>query len=100
MATDGVTAETVLARISAVADARIRPMFGECVISVDGAVIGQLNEGDLFIKTTKFGADYALGLETVPPIIRCLNTKKGLYLLKRRYGPFSSSGKAGASLRK
>lgn len=67
MATDKATAEAVLARISAVADARMRPMFGEYVVSVDEAVIGQLNAGELFIKTTKFGADYAPGLETASP---------------------------------
>ena len=67
MATDKQTAETILAKIAAVADARIRPMFGEYVLYVEEKVVGQLNENTLFIKVTKFGEQHALELERAAP---------------------------------
>ena len=67
MATDKQVADQVLALITAVADARMRPMFGEYVIYVEEKVIGQLNENTLFIKTTKFGEQYAPELEKAAP---------------------------------
>ncbi len=67
MATDKTTAEAILAQISAVADARMRPMFGEYVVYVDEKVIGQIGDNQLFIKTTPFGEAYAPELEKAPP---------------------------------
>lgn len=67
MATDKQTAEVLLSKIAAAADARMRPMFGEYVVYVDEKVIGQLNENTLFIKTTKFGEQYAPELERAAP---------------------------------
>ncbi len=67
MATDKQTADTIFAKIAAVADARMRPMFGEYVVYVDEKVIGQLNENQLFIKITKFGEQYAPELQRAAP---------------------------------
>lgn len=67
MATDKAVVEKVLALITSVADARMRPMFGEHVVYVDEKVVGQLNENTLFIKTTKFGEQHAPELERAAP---------------------------------
>lgn len=67
MATDKATAEGILAQLLAVADARMRPMFGEYVVYVDEKVIGQINEGRLSIKVTKFGEQFAPKLERASP---------------------------------
>ena len=67
MATDKQTADTIFAKIAAVADARMRPMFGEYVVYVYEKVIGQLNENQLFIKITKFGEQYAPELQRAAP---------------------------------
>ena len=67
MPTDKTVADTILGQIAAVADARMRPMFGEYVVYVDEKVIGQIGDGKLFIKATKFGVDYAPDLETAAP---------------------------------
>ena len=67
MATDKSAAEAILAKIAAVADARMRPMFGGYVIYVDEKVIGQFDENQFFIKTTKFGEQYAPELERASP---------------------------------
>lgn len=67
MATDKQTAQTLLAKIAGVADARMRPMFGGYVIYVDEKVIGQFDEDQLFIKTTPFGEQYAPELERQSP---------------------------------
>ncbi len=67
MATDKATAESILAQLLAVADARMRPMFGEYVVYVDEKVIGQINEGRLFIKVTKFGEQFTSELEKASP---------------------------------
>ena len=67
MATDETTAEGILAQLSAIADARMRPMFGEYVVYVDEKVIGQINESRLFIKRTKFGEAFAPELESASP---------------------------------
>ena len=65
MATNKQAAEAVLAKIAAVA--RMRPMFGGYVIYVEEKVIGQFDENQLFIKTTKFGEQYASELERASP---------------------------------
>ncbi len=67
MPTDKQAAEAILAQIAAVADARMRPMFGGYVIYVEEKVIGQFDENTLFIKTTKFGEQYAPELERASP---------------------------------
>lgn len=67
MPTDKRAAEAILAKISAVADARMRPMFGGYVLYVDEKVIGQFDENQLFIKTTKFGEQHAPELERASP---------------------------------
>ncbi len=59
MATEKRTAETILQYLTEVADARIRPMMGEYLVYVDDIVIGQINEGELFIKMTPFGEQFA-----------------------------------------
>ncbi len=67
MATDKAAAERILACLSAALDARIKPMFGEYGVYADEKLIGQINENRLFIKTTKFGEEYAPELEKAPP---------------------------------
>ncbi len=67
MPTHKATAEAILTRVSAVADARLRPMFGEYVLYVDEKVIGQINEGRLFVKTTAFGETFAPELARESP---------------------------------
>ena len=67
MPTDKQAAEAVLAQITAVADARMRPMFGGYVIYVDEKVIGQFDENQLFVKITPFGEQYAPELERASP---------------------------------
>ena len=67
MPTDKQTAEAIFVQIAAVADARMRPMFGGYVIYVDEKVIGQLNENQLFFKVTPFGEQYAPELERAAP---------------------------------
>ena len=67
MATDKQTAEAILAQIMAVADVRMRPMFGGYVIYVNEKVIGQFDDNQLFIKTTSFGEQYAPELERASP---------------------------------
>ena len=67
MPTDKRAAEAILAQIAAVADARMRPMFGGYVIYVEEKVIGQFDDNQLFIKTTPFGDGYAPELERASP---------------------------------
>jgi TfoX/Sxy family transcriptional regulator of competence genes len=67
MATNKQAAEAILAEIAAVADARMRPMFGGYVIYVDEKVIGQFDENQLFFKVTPFGEQYAPELERASP---------------------------------
>jgi TfoX/Sxy family transcriptional regulator of competence genes len=45
----------------------MRPMFGEFVVYVDEKVTGQINEGRLFVKVTKFGEQFAPELERASP---------------------------------
>ncbi len=67
MPTDKQAAEAILAQIAAVADARMRPMFGGYVIYVEEKVIGQFDDNQLFVKTTLFGEQYAPELERASP---------------------------------
>lgn len=67
MRTPKQTAETLLASIQQVAEARIRPMMGEYILYVDDKVIGQINHSQLFIKVTSFGETFAEELEKESP---------------------------------
>ncbi len=67
MATDKQTAEAILGHLTAVANARIRSMMGEYLVYVDDIVIGQINENELFIKTTTFGEQFAPELKKRAP---------------------------------
>jgi TfoX/Sxy family transcriptional regulator of competence genes len=67
MRTSKEKAESLLAHIQQIADARIRPMMGEHVLYVDDKVIGQINHNELFIKVTNFGERFAGKLTKEPP---------------------------------
>jgi len=67
MRTPKEKAESLLAHIQKVSDARIRPMMGEYVLYVNDKVIGQINQSQLFIKVTPFGEGFAGQLEKKAP---------------------------------
>ena len=67
MKTPKEKAESLLAHIQQVADARIRPMMGEYLLYVDDTLVGQINHSQLFIKVTAFGETYASGLSKDSP---------------------------------
>ena len=67
MRTTKEKAESILADIQKVSDARIRPMMGEHILYVDDKVIGQINHSQLFIKVTAFGEEFAKDLEKDSP---------------------------------
>lgn len=67
MRTPKEKAESLLAHIQQVANARIRPMMGEYILYVDDKVIGQINHSQLFIKVTPFGEDFAGELHKESP---------------------------------
>lgn len=67
MRTPKEKAETLVAHIQQVADARIRPMMGEYILYVNDKVIGQINHSLLFIKVTPFGEEFAKALTKEAP---------------------------------
>lgn len=67
MRTPKEKAESLLAHIQQIADARIRPMMGEYILYVDDKVVGQINHSELFIKVTPFGEAFAPGLAKESP---------------------------------
>lgn len=67
MRTPKEKAESLLAHIQQIADARMRPMMGEYVLYVDDTVVGQINHSQLFIKVTPFGEEFAKGLSKEAP---------------------------------
>lgn len=67
MRTSKETAESLLAHIQQVADARIRPMMGEYLLYVDDKLVGQINHSQLFIKVTPFGETFATDLAKEAP---------------------------------
>lgn len=67
MRTPKEKAESLLAHIQQIANARIRPMMGEYVLYVDDKVIGQINHSQLFIKVTPFGEVFAKELTKDAP---------------------------------
>lgn len=60
-------AQSLLAHIQQVADARIRPMMGEYILYVNDKVVGQINHSQLFIKVTGFGESFAKDLQKESP---------------------------------
>lgn len=67
MRTPKEKAESLLAHIQQIADARIRPMMGEYILYVDDTVVGQINHSRLFIKVTPFGEGFAKELTKESP---------------------------------
>ena len=67
MSTDRVTAEAILADLQQVADARMRPMMGGWLVYADEVLVGQINDGELFVKTSGFADDFAPELERRSP---------------------------------
>ena len=67
MSTDKSIADNILYKLIKVANCRIRPMFGEYVLYADNKVIGQINEGVLFIKFTKDVENWAQDLKKASP---------------------------------
>jgi TfoX/Sxy family transcriptional regulator of competence genes len=65
--TDRDTADKIIERLNDVSDARTRPMMGDYVVYVDDIVIGQINEGRLFIKDTDFAREHATELDRLAP---------------------------------
>jgi TfoX/Sxy family transcriptional regulator of competence genes len=67
MRTPKEKAESLLAHIQQVANARMRPMMGEYILYVDDKVIGQINHSQLFVKVTPFGEEFAKSLAKESP---------------------------------
>jgi TfoX/Sxy family transcriptional regulator of competence genes len=67
MRTPKEQAQSLLAQVQQVADARIRPMMGEYILYVDDKVIGQINHSVLFVKVTPFGEEFANDLVRESP---------------------------------
>ena len=67
MATSRDTAESIVAFLEPVADIRIRAMMGGWLVYSDDVLVGQVNEGELFLKPTPAIADLAAVLERRPP---------------------------------
>ena len=67
MRTPKEKAESMVAHIQQIANARIRPMMGEYLLYVDEKVTGQINHSQLFIKVTPFGEEYAKDLTKESP---------------------------------
>lgn len=67
MGTSKDRAQEILSKVEEVAEARIRPMMGEYILYVEDIVIGQINEGELFIKITDFGEGFAPELDRESP---------------------------------
>ena len=67
MATERAVAEAVLSDLQQVADARMRAMMGGWLVYVDEVLIGQINDGELFVKVSTFADQYAPELERRSP---------------------------------
>jgi TfoX/Sxy family transcriptional regulator of competence genes len=67
MATSREAAEAVIAPLEPVGDIRIRGMMGGWLIYSDDVLIGQVNEGELFLKQTPQVAELTAGLERRSP---------------------------------
>ncbi len=67
MATSREAAEEIVAFLEPVGDIRIRGMMGGWLVYSDDVLVGQVNEGELFLKVTDEGADLTTSLERRPP---------------------------------
>ena len=67
MSTTQPEADKIFTQVQQVAEARIRPMMGEYILYVDEKVIGQINDGLLYIKITPFGESFAPNLKQRAP---------------------------------
>ena len=67
MATSREAAEAIVAFLDPVGDIRIRGMMGGWLVYSDDILIGQINEGDLFVKQTPAGVELTAALESLPP---------------------------------
>jgi TfoX/Sxy family transcriptional regulator of competence genes len=67
MATSKARAEEIAGLLSGAGAVRIRSMMGEYLVYLDDVLVGQINEGDLFIKVTAFGESQPLGLPKAQP---------------------------------
>lgn len=60
-------AETVVAPLREVADVRIRQMMGGWLVYAQGVLVGQVDDGELFIKPTWFADSFAPDLPRRSP---------------------------------
>ena len=67
MATTRDAAEAIVAPFEAAGDIRIRGMMGGWLVYSDDVLIGQVNEGEFFLKATPEAAEATTGLERRPP---------------------------------
>ena len=67
MATTRDEAEAIVAHLAPVADIRIRAMMGGWLVYSDGVLVGQVNEGELFLKPTVEAAELTSALERRSP---------------------------------
>jgi TfoX/Sxy family transcriptional regulator of competence genes len=67
MSTPKEVAEAIAAQLQQVADVRIRAMMGGWLVYADEVLVGQINDGELFVKRTPFADGFAPELEQRPP---------------------------------
>lgn len=60
-------ADAIVERLQRVADVRSRAMMGGRLVYADEVLVGQINEGELFVKRSPFAAGFAPDLEQRPP---------------------------------
>jgi TfoX/Sxy family transcriptional regulator of competence genes len=67
MRTAKEVAEAISAELGQVAAIRTRPMMGGWLVYADEVLVGQINEGELFLKRSGFADGFAPELEHRPP---------------------------------
>jgi TfoX/Sxy family transcriptional regulator of competence genes len=67
MSTSREAADAIVALLDPVADIRIRGMMGGWLVYSDDVLVGQINEGELFLKQTPTAAELTAPLEQRPP---------------------------------
>jgi TfoX/Sxy family transcriptional regulator of competence genes len=67
MSTSREEADAIVALLEQVADIRIRGMMGGWLVYSDDVLIGQINERELFLKSTPATAELTATLEQRPP---------------------------------
>jgi TfoX/Sxy family transcriptional regulator of competence genes len=67
MSTSKIQAEAIALLLNDAGETRLRSMMGEYLLYLDGVLIGQVNNGELFIKATAAGEALAVGLTKEPP---------------------------------